>query len=63
MSTALGDGLFPVNRIRPVIVPAVAGSTLKYTGAGSLAGVTGCSVLDLSEQPATSAAAKHKLRE
>jgi hypothetical protein len=34
MSITLRGGLFPVNRTVPEMLPAVAGSTLKYDGGG-----------------------------
>jgi hypothetical protein len=37
MSTTFGLGREPLNRIDPLMDPAVEGSTLKYVGAGAAA--------------------------
>src|ERR1700692_4988830 len=46
----------------PVTVLAVSGSTLKYTGAGTVCAAFGGSVLSFPEQPARRAAAQQRVR-
>jgi hypothetical protein len=64
MSIRLRAGFRPVNRMVPLRIPAVPGSTLKYEGAGSSFFDAVCgSFIPVAEQPAKMATMPARARE